>query len=184
MDSSNCFKRASIGLEDLTSIPLSTARRTERLYLDSEKMLFKKEISRHLRKGAIKQVKKLEKGYFSSILLREKKGKTTHRLILNLKKFNKNVVYHHLKIDNLSTILNMVRQDCYMASVDPADASYTVPVICRDQKHWLFQFEGNLYKYKCLPNGLLSAPTPRIFTKIKTCVFSFQEGRPSNYGLS
>ena len=115
-------KGASIELEDLASIPLSTARKTERLYSDSEKMLFRKEICRLLQKGVTKQVNNLDKGYVSSIFLREKKDKATHRLILNLKKFNKNVVYWHFKMDNLSTVLNMVRQDCYMANIYLADA--------------------------------------------------------------
>ena len=73
-------------------------------------------------------------------------------------------------MDNLSTVLNMVRQDSYMASIDLADACYTVPVLCMNQKYLLFQFEGNLYKYTCLPNCLSSAP--RIFTKILKPVFS------------
>ena len=73
-------------------------------------MLFKREISRLLQKGAIKQVKISEKGYVSSFFEREKKDKTTHRLILNVKKINENVVYRHFKMDNLSTVLNMVRQ--------------------------------------------------------------------------
>ena len=134
---------ASIELEDLASIPLSTAHKTERLYSDFQKMLSGKEICKLLQKGVIKHVKNLEKGYVSSIFLKGKKKKATHRLILNLKKFNENVVYWHFKMDNLSTFLNMVRQDCYMASIDLADAYYTVPVLCMDQKYLLFQFEGN-----------------------------------------
>ena len=163
-------KGSSTDLEDLASIPLCTAHKTERLYSDSEKMLFRKEICRHLQKGVIKQVKKLEEGYVSSIFLREKKDKATHRLMLNLKKVNENVVYRHFKMDNLSTVLNMVRQDCYMANTDLADAYYTVHLLYMDQKFLLFQFEGNLYKYTCSLNDLSSAS--RIFTKILKPVFS------------
>ena len=57
-----------------------------------------------------------------------------------------------------------------MASIDLPDAYYTVPALCMDQKYLLFQFEGNLYKYICLPNGLSSAP--RLFTKVLKSVFS------------
>ena len=57
-----------------------------------------------------------------------------------------------------------------MVSIDLADAYYTVPVLCIDQKYLLFQFKGNLYKYTCLTIGLSSAP--RIFTKILKPVFS------------
>ena len=162
-------KGASIELEDGASIPLSTAHKTEKLYSDFQKMLSRKKICKLPQKGVIKQVKNLEKGYVSSIFLKEKKEKATHRLILNLKKFNENVVYRHLKMDNLSTFLNMVRKDCCMANIDLADSYYTVPVLCMDQKYLLFQFEGNLYKYTCLPNGLSSAP--RIFTKILKPVY-------------
>ena len=102
-------KEASIELENLASILLRTAHKTERLYSDSEKMLFRKEIYRLLQKDVIKQVEHLEKGYVSSIFLREKKDKVTHQLILNLKKFNENVVHRLFKMDNLSTVLNMVR---------------------------------------------------------------------------
>ena len=138
-------KGVSIELEDLASIPLSTAHKTERLYADSERTLFRKEICRLLQKSVIKQVKNLEKGYVPSTFLREKKDKATHRLILHLKKINENAVYQHFKMNSLSTVLNMVRQDCYMASIDLADACYTVRVLCIDQKYVLFQFEGNLY---------------------------------------
>ena len=34
----------------------------------------------------------------------------------------------------------------------------------------MFQFEGQLYKFVCLPNGLTSAP--RLFTKILKPVFA------------
>ena len=73
-------------------------------------------------------------------------------------------------MDNLSTVLKMVRQDFYIANMDLEGAYYTVPLLCMDQKYLLFQFEGNLYKYMRLPNGLSSAP--RIFTKILKPVFS------------
>ena len=79
-------KGASIELEDGASIPLSTAHKTEKLYSDFQKMLSRKKICKLPQKGVIKQVKNLEKGYVSSIFLKEKKEKATHRLILNLKK--------------------------------------------------------------------------------------------------
>ena len=71
---------------------------------------------------------------------REKEDKATHRLILNLQKINENVVYQHFKMDNVSTFLNIIRQDSYMASTDLLDAYYTVPVLCMDQKYCYFKF--------------------------------------------
>ena len=101
--------------------------------------------------------------------LERKKG-NKHHLILNLKEFNKNVIYGHFKMDNLKAALNMMRQNCFMASIDLSDAYYSVPVTLTDQKYLLFTFEGQLYKFVCLPNGLSSAP--RIFTKLLKPVFS------------
>ena len=140
-------KRASIELEGLASIPLITTHKTERLYLGCT---YTQESFGLLQKNVIKQVENSEKGYVVFIFLREKKDKATHRLILNLKKFNENVVYPYFKMGSLRTVLNIVTQGCYMASIDLTDAYYTVPVLCTYQKYLLFQFEGNLYKYTCL----------------------------------
>ena len=73
-------------------------------------------------------------------------------------------------MDTLNTALDMVRKNCYMASIDLTDAYYSVPVATVDQKYLMFQFEGIRYKYVCLPNGL--SPAPRIFTKLMKPVLS------------
>ena len=48
-------------------------------------------------------------------------------------------------MDILSHVLDMMRQDCYMAS-DLNDAYYSVPIALSDQKYLFFQFEGD----KCI----------------------------------
>ena len=63
----------------------------------------------------------------------------------------------------------MVRKKCHMASLDLADACYSVPVAAVNQKY-LFPFESALYKFLCLPNGLTSATG--IFTKLLKPLFS------------
>ena len=73
-------------------------------------------------------------------------------------------------MDTTNTALDMVRKNCYMASIDLTDAYYSVPVATVDQKYLMFQFEGIRYKYVCLPNGL--SPAPRIFTKLMKPVLS------------
>ena len=77
----------------------------------------------------------------------------------------------HVKLlsPTLNAALGMVRQNCYVTSIDLADAYYTIPVALSDQKYLVFNFEGQLHKYLCLPNGLSSAA--RVFTKSKP-VFS------------
>ena len=63
----------------------------------------------------------------SSIFTRPKEG-STYRIILNLKSFNKCIPYQHFKMDTLKTVLNLIEQDCVLASLDLKDAYYSVPV--------------------------------------------------------
>ena len=66
-------------------------------------------------------------------------------------------------MDTLKTALNLVKKNCFMASIEFPDAYYSVPIALTDQKYLLFQFEGIRYKFVCLPNGLCAAPI--IFTE-------------------
>ena len=67
-------------------------------------------------------------------------------------------------MDTLDTVTRMMKPGCFMASVGLKDAYYTVPIHCDQQKYLKFMFNGNLYQYTCLPNGLSSAPC--IFIKL------------------
>ena len=130
--------------------------------------MFRIEIKRLLEKSVSKPVKETEKGYVSSIFLREKNNQ--HRFILDLKNFNKHVTHRHFKMDTINAALGMVRKNCYMASIDLTDAYYSVPMASVDQKYLMFQFEGIRYIYVCLPNGL--PPSPRTFTELMKPVLS------------
>ena len=88
----------------------------------------------------------------------------SHRLILNLEELNKSMVYHHFNMDTLNTIINLMQKDAYMASVDLKDAYYLVKVDEKFRKYLWFWWEGQLYQFMCLPNGLSSAL--RLFTKL------------------
>ena len=121
------------------------------------------EIAKLLAKGVIIPAAQETEEFISTIFLRPKKD-GTHRTILNLKAFNEFKAHHHFKMDTLEAAVNMMRPGCFMASVDLKDAYYTVPIHASHQKYLKFWFDGALYKYTCLPNGLASAP--RIFTKL------------------
>ena len=82
---------AFIDLKDLVKFQVRTYHKTRRLYSGSEKIQFRKEISKLLQKDFIKLVSSLEKGYVSSIFVRGKKDKR-HRLILNLINLHQSVV--------------------------------------------------------------------------------------------
>ena len=114
-------------------------------------------------KGVIEQCSHENGEFISNIFLGEKKD-GSHRMILNLKKFNKNVVYHKFKMDTLETVIKLVKPNCSMASVDLKDAYYTVFIAKEHQKYLRFSRKGKIYQFTCLPNGLASAP--RLFTKL------------------
>ena len=106
-----------------------------------------------------------EPGEFISPIFFLTKKDGSHRMILNLKKFNEYVQYHHFKMDTLEVAIKLMKPGCYMASVDLEDAYHTVAIHPEHQKYLKFEFNGGLYQYTCLPNGLASAP--RIFTKLQ-----------------
>ena len=88
-------------------------------------------------------------------------------MILNLKDLNYNIEKKHFKMDTFLSAVNLVKQNCYMASVDLRDA---IPISIKYRKYLRFEWQGKLYQYTCLPNGLSSAP--RSFTKILKPVYS------------
>lgn len=127
------------------------------------------EISRLLQKSVIIPCDS-EQGEFISTIFVRPKVDGSYRLILNLKMLNKSIVYHHFKMDNLQSAINMMTKNCYLASVDLKDAYYSVPIHVDYQKYLKFSWQGQLYKFTCLPNGLACAP--RIFTKLLKPMFS------------
>lgn len=58
----------------------------------------------------------------------------------------------------------MMTPGCFMASIDLKDAYCSVRISTDHQKYLKFIFNGSLYQYTCLPNGLSCAP--RVFTKL------------------
>ena len=95
------IRGAHIEIEDLDSVTLRGLS-GETLLSPIEKTLFRIEIKRLLEKSVLKPVNETEKGNVCSIFLREKKN-NQHRLILNLKNFNKHVTHRHFKEDTLNT---------------------------------------------------------------------------------
>ena len=90
-------------------------------------MIIDAEIEKLISKGVIEPASHEEGEILSNIFIRPKTD-GTHRMILNLKEFNKFVTYHHFKIDTIHTITKLMSKDCYMASIDLKDAYYSIPV--------------------------------------------------------
>ena len=116
-----------------------------------------------LSKGVITPVEHEKFEFVSPIFCVPKKDDKV-RLILNLKKLNSFVAYHHFKMETIQHILHMITPNCWMASIDLKDAYYSVKVHPSFQRYLKFKFQGNLYAYTVYPNGLASCP--RQFTKL------------------
>ncbi len=140
-----------------------TQHRMNKKFDLSETTHIRNVLSEMLNKNIVKVAVNQPGQIISSIFLRPKKD-GTHRLILNLKKFNESVEYQHFKMDSLTNIIRLMEKGCHMASIDIKDAYFSFAVNCHDQKFLCFQWEGQLYQFSSLPNGLSSAP--RKFTKL------------------
>ena len=134
---------AKIEIEDVSTLAFNSKNIYEKVWSKTEKINFRKEINRLMSRGVIKTISDSENGFLSSNFPRENK-ENKHRSTLNLKEFNKNIVYRHFKMDNLKTALNTMRKNCFIASIDLSDTYYSVPVALTDQKYLLLKFEGQL----------------------------------------
>ena len=80
-----------------------------------------------------------EKGDFMSSTFTREKWDGSYRMILNLKQLNKHIEYEHFKMESVQSVLNIIRPNCWMASVDLKDAFYTVPIQPDHQKFLKFK---------------------------------------------
>ena len=128
------------------------------------------EIAHLLSRGVLNIAPKELGDYISPIFLRSKKD-GAFRMVLNLKSLNAFVTYHHFKMDTVWTAINMMKPNCFMASIDLKGAYYSIP-ICQDHQKFLkFSWKGKYYKFTAFPNGL--ALCPRKFTKLLKPVYAY-----------
>lgn len=134
-----------------------------------ERNVLKNIISELVKQKVIEKCTFNDGDYMNNIFLREKKSgleeEKKYRPILNLKSLNKNFVeLVHFKMDGLTTCLNLMEPNCYMASIDLCNAYHTIPIHQDYTKYLKFQFDNQVYQYLVLPQGFRDSP--RIFTKI------------------
>ena len=67
-------------------------------------------------------------------------------------------------MDNIFSALELVTQECWMASLDLKDAYYSVKIHPAYQKYLRFYYNNKIYEYTAYPSGLSSCP--RKFTKL------------------
>lgn len=126
------------------------------------------EIQLLLNKGVLEKCEDSEGQFISNVFLKPKpNGK--FRMILDLSVIKGDLTYQHFKMEHLQTAIDLMTPGCFMASLDLADAYYSIPVVKEDRKFLRLRWEGQLFQYTCLPNGLAQAP--RNFTKILKPIF-------------
>ena len=134
-----------------------------------ETALIQDEINKLVTKNVIEPCDHEEGEFLSNIFTRPKKSGGL-RVILDLSDLNKSILYQHFKMDNIKTALALISPECYLASADLRDAYYTVPIHPDSRKFLRFTWQGKLWQFKVLPNGLSSAP--RLFTKLLKPAFA------------
>ena len=99
-----------------------------------EREIINTEVDKLLSKGVIEETSHPEGEFISNIFVRKKKD-NTYMMILNLKDLNYSVERKHFKMDTFLSAVNLVKQNCYMASVDLQDAYYTIPISVKYGKY-------------------------------------------------
>ena len=143
-------------------------------FTDFESAVIDKQIKEFLQLGIVEKTEHSPEEFISNIFIRDKKD-GSHRLILNLVELNPFIAYHHFKMDTIESVINMMRANCFMASVDLAKAYYSIPVVTAHRRFLRFDWQDVLYQFNVLPNGLSSAP--RVFTKILKPVYAYLRQR-------
>ena len=139
------------------------------VFSGTEKLKMQAELDNLEKKSIIEPAHFNSSQFISNIFFRPKKD-GLDRIILNLKALNQSVEYHHFKMETLHNAIALMVPGCYMASVDLADAYYSIPVHSDHRNFLRFLWEGRLYQFTCLPNGLAEAQ--RKFTKLLKVPFS------------
>lgn len=134
-----------------------------------EREAIQKELDKLWAKDVIEKTVHEEVEFISNIFTRPKKSGGI-RIILNLSELNEYMQYQHFKMDNFQTAAQLITPNCYMASIDLRDAYYSVPIHESSRRFLKFKWNGELWQFKVLPNGLSTAP--RLFTKLMKPVFA------------
>ena len=81
------------------------------------------QITNFLKSGIIERATHCNGEFVSNIYDRDKKDGSL-RVILNLIDLNQFITYHHFKMDTIDTVINLMRTNCFMASIDLSNAAY------------------------------------------------------------
>jgi len=85
---------------------------------ETQNQIVDNEIIELLQKGAISECKHEDNEFISNIFLVKKKG-GKFRPVINLKRLNKFIEYHHFKMENIETVLNSIKRNSNFVNLRP-----------------------------------------------------------------
>ena len=121
------------------------------------------EIQKMLEMKIISQCHDNTEGYFSNMFTKLK-ADGSKRAILNLKYLNPHCEARKFKMTTLKEVINMIKPNSYLASIDIEKAYFSVPINDKYKKFLRFSWLGKIYQFECMPNGYKDAM--RLFTKL------------------
>ena len=136
---------------------------------EKEKVFVCNKLQQLIDTGCIVPLKTKLEGWVSNIFLHPKKD-GSFRLILNLKPLNKFIEYRKFKMPTIKTVTQMIKRHDKLVSVDLLDAYSHAKIRRHDCPKLQFVFEGKVYMYQVLPNGI--AVGPRFFVQMTKSVAS------------
>ena len=107
-------------------------------FSQDEKQCISVEVGKLLGKGAIRRVSLDPNQFLSNLFTIPKKGGELCPVI-NLKPLNSFVEYHHFKMEGLSSLLDLIRPNDHMITMDLKDAYLSVPIHADHSKYLRFE---------------------------------------------
>ena len=118
-------------------------------------------IQKLMAKGLVKKVSPTPSKF--SVRFSGPKKDGLSKLVINLRPLNQ-FIQVHFKMENLGMTRDLLREGNWMATIYLKDAYLSVTIWEDHQKYLRFPWQGNLYKFKCLP--LASAVHPQLLKPI------------------
>jgi len=81
-------------------------------------------------------------GFYSNLILVEKKGGAGQCPVINLASFNKYVKYSHFKMEDLKAVADLLRPGDFVCKLDQKDAYFAIPLHARSQNSPTFNSKG------------------------------------------
>ena len=85
-------------------------------------------------------------------------------MILNLKQFSTHITYRHFKMESINQVIDIVRPNVYMASIDLRCLLLHPSQHIHNMKNIQNLFLYQKYQYTCMPKGY--GPAMWILTKV------------------